>query len=104
MAACDNGLTEIARLMVERGADVEQEMRTEREQAYIRIAGSRVVRQLLDLGADVGQVDEDGASLLWTACKKGRLDVAQLLIERGANVAQVANSAEFMEKFKKNEL
>ena len=45
------------------------------------------VRMLLDLGLDPSQANNEGRSPLMGAALKGRLDVIQLLVDRGANLA-----------------
>ncbi len=44
------------------------------------------VKQLLDSGVNVNQIDKDGVTLLHWAAINGRLDVAALLVTRGAKV------------------
>jgi len=45
------------------------------------------VRMLLDLGLDPNQANNEGRSPLMGAALKGRLDVIQLLVDRGANLS-----------------
>jgi uncharacterized protein len=56
---------------------------------YERSAADNVaaVRMLLDLGLDPNQANNEGRSPLMGAALKGRLDVIQLLVDRGANLA-----------------
>ena len=46
------------------------------------------VRMLLDLGLDPNHANNEGRTALMGAALKGRSDVVQLLVERGANLAQ----------------
>jgi uncharacterized protein len=46
------------------------------------------VRMLLDLGLDPNAANADGRTALMGAAMKGRNEVVQLLVERGANLAQ----------------
>ncbi len=45
------------------------------------------VRLLLDLGADVNAVDDDGRTALHGAAHKGRNDVVRVLVDQGADLA-----------------
>lgn len=45
------------------------------------------VETVLNNGADVNQIDDEGYSALQAAAENGYLDVVQLLVAKGANVA-----------------
>ena len=45
------------------------------------------VEKSLANGVDVNQMDDEGYSALQAAAENGNLDVVQLLVEKGANVA-----------------
>ena len=50
-----------------------------------RLARSEIVRQLVDAGAPLDDVDEDGWTSLHHACSIGDMEVAQILVRRGAD-------------------
>ena len=56
---------------------------------YERSAKENVeaMRMLLDLGLDPNEANNDGRTALMGAAMKGRNDVVQLLVDRGANLA-----------------
>jgi len=51
------------------------------------------VKKLLDIGADVNATDQDGWTALMWACFSGRLEMAKIFIQRGAN----PNAADFFQ-------
>jgi ankyrin repeat protein len=61
-------------------------------QAVMRRRPATTVRVLLDAGAPVDEPDEDGVTPLRQAIRWGLDDVAQLLIDRGANPAAVTDA------------
>jgi ankyrin repeat protein len=61
-------------------------------QAVMRRRPPATVRSLLDAGAPVDEPDEDGVTPLRQAVRWGLDDVAQLLIERGADPAAVTDA------------
>ena len=52
----------------------------------MKLADVELVTQLLDAGADVESPNEDGQTALMLAARTGSLDIAKLLVERGADV------------------
>lgn len=48
----------------------------------------KLVEELIDEGADVSQVDKYGATPLYIAAEEGQSHVAELLLDRGADVNQ----------------
>ena len=50
-----------------------------------RLTRTQLVRRLLEAGADINEANEDGWTSLHHACSVGDMEVAQLLMERGAN-------------------
>ena len=93
-AAAGNGDLETVRFFLEAGADVESKVPHEDEQGtalqLAAIAGSMsVVTLLIEKGADVHApaLGEDGRTALEGAVEHGRLDVVQLLLNLGVEVA-----------------
>jgi ankyrin repeat protein len=98
LASLNKGHTDIALLLLERGADVEP--RDREDQTALYVASSRgyaeVVQSLIDRGADLNvecdNVNEvyGGPKVMWTplhvASNNGRLEVARLLLGHGAGV------------------
>ena len=85
------GQEEAARLLIERGADLEAASRHEtirgirpiHTAAFVRSAP--LARLLLDAGADVNGRGEGGFTALHTAAQNGDVELARLLLERGAD-------------------
>ncbi len=88
MVAARYGKEDIARLLIQKGADVnavDKAGSTSLIKAALR--GSRpIVEMLIDAGADVNKGSSGGFTPLMAACGKGYSEVAKLLLERGANV------------------
>jgi hypothetical protein len=59
-------------------------------EASVRAGHIRVLRLLLDYGADVNAPNTDGMTALWLAAVCGRAEVLKLLIQRGADVHVLA--------------
>ena len=78
---------ELLRLLVARGADVNQAKKNGKTPCYIACYNGHleVVRLLVELGADVNQADDDGYTPCYIACRYGHLDVVHLLLDNGAN-------------------
>jgi ankyrin repeat protein len=87
------GQEDCARLLIERGADLEAPSRHEtirgirplQTAAFVRSAA--LTRLLLDAGADVNSRGEGGFTALHTAAQNGDVELARLLLERGADRA-----------------
>ena len=86
--ACWNNYLEIAKLLIERGADInlaDSDGRTPLYRAcwnnYLEIA-----RLLIKGNADVNLAEKDGETPLHVACWNNNLEIAKLLIERGADI------------------
>ncbi|KAK8052649.1 Ankyrin repeat domain-containing protein 50 [Apiospora saccharicola] len=81
------GYIDVARLLIERGADVNAADKDRRtpltwalDRGYVNIA-----RLLIERGADVDVASKDGWTPLTRALNKGYVDIAKLLIEQGAD-------------------
>ena len=93
LVACRNGHADVARLLIEEGADVGQAMNDGATPLLMACLNGHddVARLLIEKDADVGQAKNDGASPLLIAGQNGHLDVARLLLENGAEVGQAKN-------------
>ena len=89
MHACLNGQTKAAKLLLERGAQVDL-LDDEEEMSALGMASlfghTEVVELLLERGAQVDLQNSDGWSALMWASITGQTEVAKLLLERGAQV------------------
>ena len=88
MRAAAKGRADIARLLVERGAN--PNAATQKGHTALMFAAVDghidIARQLIEKGADVNAASENGLTVLMWAAMQGHTDIARLLIERGANV------------------
>ena len=89
--ACFFDGAEAARLLVERGADVERVATGENKVAPLQSAAAarnvEAARVLLDAGADVNCRDEGSFTPLHSAAQNGDVELAELLLERGADAS-----------------
>ncbi|KAJ1338575.1 ankyrin repeat domain-containing protein 50 [Microdochium nivale] len=76
------GQVEVARVLLDAGADVEAVDINLRTPLFIAARSGRVdlVRLLLDRGADAGAVNADGETVLWPAVFSGSEQVVRLLV------------------------
>ena len=90
-AACDDGFLQIARMLIEHGADINHGD-DEGETALTSASGQghcAIVRLLLDRGATTDCSDHNQPVFaLHKACANGHCEVAALLCERGATMDQ----------------
>jgi ankyrin repeat protein len=87
--AAHRGYTEVARCLLEAGADVDKRNRATLQTPLMQATAKghvEVVRLLLDFGADVNAASLSGGTALTQAALYGHEAVAHLLIERGANI------------------
>jgi hypothetical protein len=54
------------------------------------------VKVLLDRGADVNSIADEGITALWVASYHGHVEVVKLLLDRGANVNAIAAGTRVM--------
>jgi ankyrin repeat protein len=91
MWASSNGNIEIARLLIEKGADVNAHSGWT---ALIWAAAkgqTDVVKLLLEKGADINAVNSAGCTALMLAAYLGRTETAKLLIDNGAKLNVKSN-------------
>jgi ankyrin repeat protein len=90
LLAAREGETEVARLLIKAGADLDGRGGDMSPLAAAALRGhTAMVRLLLRQGADVNSDDKAAPSALMNAVKLNRLPVAKLLIEAGANTRLV---------------
>lgn len=85
--AAQAGRTDLARILLHRGADPGATARGATPLHYAALLGHREVAELLlERGADVDARDEREATPLHFAVQRNELDVARLLVRHGADV------------------
>ncbi|KAJ8601337.1 hypothetical protein CTAYLR_009753 [Chrysophaeum taylorii] len=92
--ASRDGRAEWLRLLIDKGADVDDEAPTNDTPLHLaaRRGNLDCARVLIDEGADVDKPRcADGATPLHVACRRGHVDCARLLISAGANVDRRAD-------------
>ncbi len=90
MMAAYDGYTEIAKLLIEKGADVNTKGGVDMDMTALTYAASQdraeMVKVLLDKGASVNVKTKYGWTPLFFAASRGKADIAKLLIDKGADV------------------
>jgi ankyrin repeat protein len=88
--ACQNGHEEIVKILIDKGADVNQATEKGFTPFYIACQNGHeeIVKLLIDMGADVSQTTKDGCTPLYMACQNGHEEIVKLLIDMGADVSQ----------------
>jgi hypothetical protein len=86
--ASSRGHVELARMLIERGADVNIQDKYRSTPSHLALEDGHVelVLMLIERGADVNAQDEDGFTLLHLASKGGHVELARVLIKCGADV------------------
>ena len=87
-SACQEGNVDAARLLLEKGADVNQTKRwcccdTGQTPLYIACAYGHIdaARLMLTRGADINRAKKGGDTPLSIACYKGHIDAVRLLLD-----------------------
>ena len=83
--AARNGNTELARLLLDKGANPNSSCVPTPLEMAAKHGHTDLVRLLMDRGADPNITDEDGTTLLHLAAKSGCTSLVKLLIERGVD-------------------
>jgi len=90
MEAASGGYTEVGRVLLDKGADVNAAPVPSSRDTALTIAADkghyRFVELLLSRGAQVDVRNKKGNSSLWLAANGGHLDVVQLLYSAGADI------------------
>ena len=86
--ASSEGHAEVARLLIEHGADVDKRYDHFTTPLYLAAGKghTEIVRLLIGKGADVHVRSETGGSPLLRAAGQGHAEIVRLLIESGANI------------------
>jgi len=84
--ACENGHLEVARLLLDHGADTQQATKSGSTPLHSACeqGHEEVARLLLDRGANKEKASIRGCTPLFYACRKDHLPVVRLLLDRGA--------------------
>jgi uncharacterized protein len=85
------GRTEAAELLLARGGEVDTPSRNTQHVTSLHAAlagpAPEIARSLIQAGADVNAVQQDGVTPLHEAAHRGRGDLVQLLLDHGADAA-----------------
>lgn len=89
MEALSNNHIEIAEMLIQAGADVNARSNTGISPLYLGAAESKmIVNNLIKRGADVDTVGYAGQTPLMVACRNKRIQIAAVLLKRGADVTK----------------
>ena len=97
--ACEKNNYEAAKLLIEKGADVNTTCSSQKSrtpllmQCYMYYPSKSIVELLINNGASVNSKDEDGVSPLIAACYANKTDtVIRCLLNNGANKTEKYNN------------
>lgn len=88
ICAIQHGSQEIARILIESGADVNAESYYGRRPLHLAVTNGQldIVRLLLDRGADINAASIHDGTPLQLAAKKGQEEMVRLLLDRGDDI------------------
>ena len=88
LIASSYGRVEVARALIDRGADINKAMNNGATPLYIASQNGHVevVRVLVEKGADIDKAKDDGVTPLLMASDDGHVEVGSILAERGADI------------------
>ena len=90
MMAAYDGYTEIAKLLIEKGAEVNAKGGVDMDMTPLIYAASQdrldMVKLLIENGANVNVKSKYGWTPLFFAASRGKVDIAKLFIDKGADV------------------
>jgi len=88
MVACKNGNFSRVRELLEKGSDVNTQMKDGRSALMLACENgdTSIVQMLLDFGSDVEAQMTDGQTALMIACKNGNTFIIQELLKMGSNL------------------
>ncbi|CAC5388468.1 unnamed protein product [Mytilus coruscus] len=91
--AAQQGWTEIARMLLDKGADYDKCNNDgwTPVMSACRYGHTEIVRILLDIGADCNNSNYDGCSPLMVACIDGHSDIVRMLLDIGADYNKFSN-------------
>ncbi len=98
ICAAQEGHIEIVELLVEQNANIEQGHKFGNTPLLeaVRCGHGNLVRKILELGANINHLDINGFSALCWALEKHFLDIAELLINLGADTIVCSNNGKLL--------
>ena len=92
--ACKGGHKEVARLLLERGADVDKPAQSKRNALWMAVnyGHSDLAELLVAKGADVDYQDDAGETPLMVAARRGEAAIAGMLLKNGAKIDAESSS------------
>ncbi|CAC5399298.1 Putative ankyrin repeat protein L93 [Mytilus coruscus] len=93
IVAVNEGLTEIVRILLDKGADYNKCGSDGWSSVMIacRVGHTYIVRMFLDKGADYDKCNNNGWSPVMSACRYGHTEIVRMLIDKGADYNKCDN-------------
>ena len=93
LSACKNGQEDVAKLLLQHGADVNQVFKSTGDSALTfatkTMSSIDLVEELLKSGAYINHVNDSNNTALYNACRNTQQDIVKLLLDRGATASHV---------------